>query len=389
MKNFTFRNPTKIIFGEGTITKLSRELQNYGKNILLCYGGGSIKANGIYDSVIKELKLADKNVIELAGITPNPRTDKVDEGIELCKKYHIDFILAVGGGSTIDCAKAIAAAACLAEDQNYWEILFEKGQSVDEAIPLGAVLTMAATGSEMNSGAVITNVELKRKYGMHTDAVFPQFSILDPTYTYSLPRNQVVYGVADMLSHLMETYFSLPDESNVTDDLIESLMKTIINNTLIAIDNLEDYTARSNLMWAATLALNGLTTLGKSGDWMSHNIEHSLSAFYDIPHGAGLAIVHPMLLQYVHKNHIPRFVRFAKNVWNIDSTGKSDEELAQAGIDALRQFLHKIGCPITLKEVGIPTEALPEIAASTRIFATSYHNFTTDDILKIYQSALD
>lgn len=388
MQNFKFYNPTHIIFGKDSVKNLSSQIERFGDNILLTYGGGSIKRNGVYDAVISELKKANKNIFELSNIMSNPRTEKVDEGIALCKKHNIDFILAVGGGSTIDCSKAIAAATLLPDNVDYWEHLFIKRLPVKNAIPLGTVLTMAATGSEMNSGAVITNANLKQKLSLSSPNLFPQFSILDPTYTLTLPKHQMIYGIVDMMSHLMESYFSKTDEDNVTDDLIESLLKTIIKNANIATENPQDYIARSNLMWAATLALNGLTTLGKDMDWMSHQIEHSLSAFYDIPHGAGLAICHPMLLKYIYKEHLPRFVKFAKNVWNIDPTNKTDEEIALEGITTLRNYFHKLGAPVTLTEVNIPKEALAEIAASTKVFPTSYHNFTTDDVLNIYLSAL-
>lgn len=388
MNNFQFYNPTHIIFGKDCVENLSVQLANYGKNILLTYGGGSIKRNGVYDAVIKELNKAGKNVIELAGIMANPRTEKVDEGIKLCKEHNIDFILAVGGGSTIDCSKTIAAAALLPEDVDYWEHLFLKRLTVENAIPLGTVLTMAATGSEMNCGAVITNAKLTQKLSMHSPNLYPKFSILDPTYTLTLPKHQMVYGIVDMISHLMEAYFSKNDQDNVTDDLIESLLKTIIKNANIAVENPQNYEARANLMWAATLSLNGLTTLGKEMDWMTHQIEHSLSAYYDIPHGAGLAICHPMLLKYIYKNHLSRFVKFAKNVWNIDTNNKSDDEIALEGIMALRNYFSTIGAPTTLTEVNIPKDRLAEIAASTKVFKTSYHDYTTEDILNIYLSAL-
>ncbi len=388
MNAFTFYNPTKIMFGLESIKGLSSALSDYGPTVLLTYGGGSIKKNGIYNAVIEELKKADKKIIELSGIMANPRTTKVYEGIALCRQHNVDFILAVGGGSTIDCSKFIAAGAAMKDGEDFWDTYFIKGQPVQEALPFGTVLTMSATGSEMNNGGVISNWETNQKLGGRGPALFPQFSILDPTYTYSLPKEQMVYGIADMLSHLMEQYFSTPDESNVSDDLIEAVFKSIMSNASVALENPQDYIARSNLMWNATLALNGLLRLGKDEDWMTHQMEHALSAYYDIPHGAGLAIVHPMLLTYIYKDHLPRFVRFAKNIWNIDEQGKTDQEVALEGIQALRQYFHSIGAPITLKEVNIPAEALPEIAASASRFRTSYSDLQTEDILAIYQSAL-
>lgn len=390
MNKFEFYNPTKIFFGKGCVEEhLKNQLLQEGQRVLLTYGGGSIKKNGIYDAVINALKEAGKDVVELSGIMANPRRTKVQEGIDLCRKHKIDFILAVGGGSVIDCSKFIAAGAALQEGIDFWDYFFVQKHSVDASLPLGTVLTMSGTGSEMNSGGVITNWETQEKLSARGPAAFPKFSLLDPTYTYSLPREQMIYGTVDMLSHLMEQYFSTPDESNVTDDLIEAVFKSIMENVKVALENPTDYVARSNMMWNATLSLNGLLRMGKDQDWMSHMIEHALSAFYDIPHGAGLAIVHPMFLKYIYKDHIPRFVRFAKNIWQIDATGKSDEELALEGIERLRSYFKEIGAPITLKEVGIPRENLRAVAESSVRMKTSYSNVTTEDILAIYESAYE
>lgn len=388
MDSFIFQNPTKIIFGKDSVEKITDELSQYGPNILLAYGGGSIKRNGLYQKVIQLLHDAGKHVVELPGIMSNPRTTKVDEGILLCKKHHIDFILAVGGGSTIDCVKAIAAATLLEDGIDYWEHLFVNHALATRALPFGSILTMAATGSEMNCGAVISHWEKQKKMSFRSPVVYPKFSILDPTYTLTLPHKQMVYGIVDMMSHLMEAYFSTDDKDNVSDDLIISLLKTIIKNARIACLNDQDYTARSNLMWAATLALNGLTGLGKTGDWMSHQIEHALSAYHDIPHGAGLAIVHPMLLKYTYAKHLPKFVRFAKEVWDIPQEGE-EKDIALSGIQALQDFFKAIGAPTTLKEVDIPFEDLPKIASSSNRFPTSYHNLQTEDILAIYESAYE
>jgi len=388
MNAFTFYNPTKVFFGQGMASNIHTELEQYGKTVLLTYGGGSIKHNGIYSTIQAELQAAGKNVIEFSGIMSNPRMDKVLEGVSLCKKHNIDFILAVGGGSTIDCSKIIAAATMLDNPTDFWDLYMTQRLPVTKALPLGAVLTMSATGSEMNSRAVITNTDTHQKLGARGDALFPKFSILDPTYTYSLPKEQMIYGIVDMLSHLMEQYFSEPDETNLTDDLIEATFKSIMKNAAIAIENPEDYVARSNLMWGATLGLNGIFELGKGMDWTSHQIEHTLSAFYDIPHGAGLAIIHPMMLNYIYKDHLARFVQFAKNIWNIDSTDKTEEELALVGINALRDYFKSIGAPTTLNEVHIPESAIPEMAATTRRFKTTYTDFTITDIENIMRSAL-
>lgn len=387
MNSFVFHNPTKVFFGENCLKNLPKALADYGPTVLLTYGGGSIKKNGIYDAVLSALKAAGKTVIELSGIMSNPRTEKVYEGIDLCKEHEVDLILAVGGGSVLDCSKAIAAGALL-EEGDFWDLYYVKHQVVTKALPLGTVLTMSATGSEMNGNTVISNWEDQRKLGGFGPALYPRFSFLDPTFTYTMPKEQLIYGIVDMLSHLMESYFSTPDEANVSDDLIEAIFKSIMANAAVALENPTDYVARSNIMWNATLALNGLTGLGKTGDWMTHQLEHSLSAFYDIPHGAGLAIVHPMLLKYVHKEHLPRFVRFAKNVWNLSGEGKSEEELALEGILALRNYFKSIGAPITLKEVGIPEEALPAIAEKCSRHKTSYSELSTEDILAIYKTCL-
>ncbi|MBS4914255.1 MAG: iron-containing alcohol dehydrogenase [Veillonella sp.] len=389
MDSFSFYNPTKIVFGEGSVKQLPELLAQYGPTVLLTYGGGSIKKNGVYDAVMAELAKAGKNVVELPGIMSNPRKEKVLEGAQLCREHNVDLVLAVGGGSVVDCSKFIGAVALVDEDYDWWQHFFVKRENVKRALPVGVVLTMSATGSEMNNRGVVTDWEAQKKLGGYGDALYPQFSILDPTYTYTLPKNQMIYGICDMLSHLMEQYFSLPETNNLSDALLEATFKNIMANAAIALENQEDYEARSNLMWGATIALNGILGLGKKQDWMSHQIEHALSAFYDIPHGAGLAIVHPMVLKYIYKGHIPRFVRFAINIWGLKRDDfESDEALALAGIEALRNYFKSIGAPTTLGEVNIPKEALPKIAASSNRYPTSYTNFTTEDILAIYESAL-
>ena len=283
MKSFTYYNPTRIVFGRDCVKEsLQGELANYGKRVLLTYGGGSIKKNGIYQTVMDVLQQAGKEVVELSGIMSNPRTTKVREGIALCREHKVDFILAVGGGSVIDCTKFIAGGAKLPEEVDFWQTFFLDHQIVTEAISFGVVLTMAATGSEMNNGGVITDWDTQKKLSGYGPALFPQFSMLDPTYTYTLPREQVAYGIVDMLSHLLEQYISTPDDDNVTDSLIEGVFKNIVRNGRRSMENLEDYEARSNIMWGATLALNRSLGLGKRQDWMTHALEHALSAFYDI-----------------------------------------------------------------------------------------------------------
>ena len=390
MKSFTYYNPTRIVFGRDCVKEsLQGELVNYGKRVLLTYGGGSIKKNGIYQTVMDVLQEAGKEVVELSGIMSNPRTTKVREGIALCREHKVDFILAVGGGSVIDCTKFIAGGAKLPEEVDFWQTFFLDHQIVTEAIPFGVVLTMAATGSEMNNGGVITDWDTQKKLSGYGPALFPQFSMLDPTYTYTLPREQVAYGIVDMLSHLLEQYISTPDDDNVTDSLIEGVFKNILRNGRRSMEQLEDYEARSNIMWGATLALNRSLGLGKRQDWMTHALEHALSAFYDIPHGAGLAIMHPAYLRWILPKATPRLVRFAKEVWGIEQGTMSDAEYALAGIVALEAYFKEIGAPSTLKEVGIPKETLGEIAASCVRYATAYSDLSVADAQALYESVFE
>ena len=387
MKSFTYYNPTKIVFGKDCVQEsLVAELSNYGTRVLLTYGGGSIKKNGIYHTVKEALEQAGKEVFELSGIMSNPRTTKVREGIALCKEHKIDFILAVGGGSVIDCTKFIAGGAKLPDTVDFWQTFFLDHQPVTEALPFGVVLTMAATGSEMNNGGVITDWDTQKKLSAYGPVLFPQFSMLDPTYTYTLPREQVAYGIVDMLSHLLEQYVSTPDDDNVTDSAIEGIFKNIVRNGRKSMENLEDYEARSNIMWGATLALNRSLGLGKDQDWMTHALEHALSAFYDIPHGAGLAIMHPAYLRWILPKATARLMRFAKEVWDIEQGTLSDADYALAGIEALEAYFKEIGAPSRLEEVGIPKESLPDIANSCVRYPTAYSNLTAEDALAIYES---
>ena len=387
MKSFIYHNPTRIVFGKDCVKEsLAAELANHGTRVLMTYGGGSIKKNGIYDTVKAVLQESGKEVFELSGIMSNPRTTKVREGITLCKEHHIDFILAVGGGAVIDCTKFIAGGARLDDTADYWQTFFLDHQPVNEAIPFGVVLTMAATGSEMNNGGVITDWDTQKKLSGYGPVIFPQFSMLDPTYTYTLPREQVAYGIVDMLSHLLEQYMSTPDDDNVTDSMIESVFKNILRNGRRSMEDLEDYEARSNIMWGATMALNRSLGLGKRQDWMTHAMEHALSAFFDIPHGAGLAIVHPAYLRWILPNATPRLMRFAKEVWGIEQGTMTDEVYALASIEALETYFKEIGAPSTLEEVGIPKESLREIAESCVRYPTAYSNLSVEDVLAIFES---
>lgn len=384
MNNFIFENSTKVAFGKGCVKEfLGGKVQEYGNNIMLAYGGSSIKKNGIYEEVVNILKENGKNITEFSGIMPNPTYKKVMEGAALAKKNKIDLILAVGGGSVMDCSKAVSLAA--AYDGDIWSDYWEKNGVIDfDPIPLGVIVTVTGTGSECNGGAVITNEEKKIKTGRDYPKCNPKFALLDPEYTFSVPKMQTASGGFDILSHIMETYFSFPDEDNVSDDISEALMKSVIKNLPVALENPKDYTARSNLMWAATMAENRIIKLGKKCDFQAHQIEHQLGAFTDCNHGCGLAVVHPTYYRHICKDGLTKFKRFAVNVWGISENGKTDEEIALAGIDALYDFIKKIGLPTTLRELGLNDKnILPEIAASCNASPGSYGAMNKEKILEI------
>lgn len=383
--DFTYYNPTKIYFGKNSLDMLEPELKNYGANILLMYGKGAIKRIGLYDKIIDILQKCGKNVVELAGINPNPRYTQVLEGGRLVRENDIDLILAVGGGSTIDCAKAISVSAYCEGDP--WQKYYENFQPVDnKVVPVASVLTMTGTASEMNGGSVITNEEKKIKMGrVFPPNVYPKFSILNPEFTYSVPKYQIVSGVFDIMSHLFEQYFSGEDD-NTTDYVIEGILECLIGATRKALINPEDYEARSNIMWCATMALNRITGLSKTQDWNVHNIEHQLGAYTDCAHGIGLAIISIPYFKHIYKYGIEKFVRFAVKVWGVDTHGKTDEQVALEGIDRLADFIKEIGIPTTLREVGATKEMLPLIADSTSI-GGGYKQITSRDILDILLEA--
>lgn len=381
--NFTFYNPTKIYFGKGAIDNLEDELKKYGKNVLFMYGGGSIKRFGLYDQVIKILSKANKNIVELSNVLPNPTYKKVLEGIKLVNEYNIDFILAVGGGSVIDCAKAISASAYCKEDpwKKYW---VDKKEVDNNVLPIASVLTMVGTGSEMNGGSVITNEEFKLKKGRVFDSnLYPKFSILDPLYTLSVSDYQMKSGIFDIFSHLMEQYFSGEDD-NVSDYLIEGMMRSLIYNAKKAVANSQDYEARSNIMWVATLALNTLVAKGKTQDWEVHAIEHQLGAYTDCAHGMGLAAISIPYYKLIYKYGIDKFVKFAKNVWNVKDEGLSKDEIALKGIDELERFVKDSGMITSIKKLGATKEMLPLIANSSDL-GGGYYSLTSIDILKILE----
>ena len=386
MNDFRYYNPTRIHFGKDAMAQLPEELAAVGKKILLVYGGGSIKASGLYDRVIAVRQNGGKEVVELPGVMPNPRTEKVYEGIELCKKNGIDFILAVGGGSVIDCSKAIAVGA--RTDRDFWQAFFVNWEEAEDAIPLGTILTIPATGSEMDRSSVITNWATGEKNGYDSDLTYPVFSILDPTLTYTLPKNQMVNGVVDTLSHIWELYFSEPDTESVTDALAESLMRSVISATRTALKDPTDYVARANIMWASTFALCGMLNNGKKTDWASHNIEHPLSAVFDVAHGAGLAVVHPNYMKHFCAYAPERYARYAVQVWGVDPDGKSPLEVAQEGIRCTRDFFNEIGAPATLTDLGIPESAIEDLADRTDLSCWAYKEMTREDVKAILRMAL-
>lgn len=359
MNNFIFSSPTKIIFGKGTENSVASEVKKYSNKILLCYGGGSIKKTGLYNKIVNSLKKADIEFTELGEIKPNPRLSPVKEGIKLCRDHNIDFILAVGGGSTIDTAKAIAIGVPYPGD--VWDFYLGKVE-ITEALPVGVVLTIPATGSEASGSSVITNEDGWYKKSTASDLIRPVFSILNPELTYTLPPYQTACGAADIMAHIMERYFTNVDHVDLTDRLCEATLKTVINNTPIALNEPDNYDARAEIMWSGTIAHNNLLSTGRIGDWASHGIEHELSALYDIAHGAGLSIIFPAWMKYVYKHNVNRFVQFAVRVWDVDMPFESPEAVALEGIRRMSEFFKKIGLPVTLREANIPEDRFEEMA---------------------------
>lgn len=355
MNAFSFYNPVKLIFGKGQLSKLSNELASYGQKVLVVYGGGSIKKNGLYDQVMTALKEANMQVFELPGVEPNPRLSTAKRGAEICKKEGIEVVLAVGGGSVIDCTKLIVAAAKYEGDA--WDLVTRKAIPED-ALPFGTVLTLAATGSEMNAGSVITNEETQEKYGWGSPLVFPKFSILDPVHTFTVPLDQTVYGIVDMMSHMFEQYYNEATNTPVHDEMIEGVLRTVIETAPKLVQDLENYELRETILFAGTLGLNGFLRMGYNGDWASHNIEHAVSAVYDIPHAGGLAIIFPRWMRHnVHVNP-ERFAKLAVKVFQVDPTGKSAEEVAFEGIDRLVAFWTSLDAPTNLADYNIDSSQI-------------------------------
>lgn len=384
MNNFIFENATKVYFGNGAAKEyLLQAAAPYGDTVLLAYGGGSVKKNGVYGALTQILRGAGKKIVEFSGIMPNPTYKKVLEGAALVRKNHVGLILAVGGGSVMDCCKAVSLAAVYGGDA--WEDFWAKPGVIDfEPVPVGAVVTVTGTGSECNGGSVITNEEKRVKTGRDYPKLNPKFAILDPTYTFTVPALQTAAGGFDILSHIMETYFSEPNEDNVSDDISEALMRSVIRNLRIAHGDAENYTARSNLMWDATMAENRIIKMGKRCDFECHNIEHQLGAFTNCNHGCGLAVIHPAYYRHIFRAGLPKFVRFAENVWNVPAVGKTDEEIALAGIDCLASFIKEMGLPATLRELGMTDKSiLPAVAKSCGISQGSYRPMTAAEIEEI------
>ncbi|WP_406686371.1 iron-containing alcohol dehydrogenase [Rossellomorea vietnamensis] len=387
MNDFTFYNPTKLIFGKGQVEQLKELVPQYGKKVLVVYGGGSIKRNGLYDQVMSVLKGIDSEVFELSGVEPNPRLSTVRRGVEIAKEKNIDFILAVGGGSVIDCTKAIAAGAKY--DGDAWDLVTKK-TFAKEALPFGTVLTLAATGSEMNAGSVITNWETNEKYGWGSPVTFPQFSILDPENTFTVPKDHTIYGMVDMMSHVFEQYFNNATNTPLQDRMCESVLKTVIETAPKLIDDLENYELRETILYSGTIALNGMLQMGYNGDWASHNIEHAVSAVYDIPHAGGLAILFPNWMKHNLKVNPSRFAQMAERVFNVDPAGKSEEEVALEGIEKLREFWSSLGAPIRLADYDIDDSQLDLMADKAMVNGEfgNFNKLNKDDVLAILRASL-
>jgi alcohol dehydrogenase len=387
MQNFTFYNPTKLIFGKDQLSQLQNEIPQYGKKVLVVYGGGSIKRNGLYDKVMAQLNEIGAEVFELAGVEPNPRISTVRKGVEICKNEGVDFLLAVGGGSVIDCTKAIAAGAKYHGDA--WDLVIKKAFAA-KALPFGTVLTLAATGSEMNAGSVITNWETNEKYGWGSPVTFPKFSILDPVNTFTVPKNQTVYGIVDMMSHVLEHYFHLEENTDFQDRMCESLLITIMEAAPKLLEDLESYEHRAAILYSGTMALNGILNMGYRGDWATHNIEHAVSAVYDIPHGGGLAILFPNWMKHNLNVKPERFKQLAVRVFHVDPTGKTVKETALEGIEKLREFWNSIGAPSRLADYDIDDSKI-ELMADKATVNGEFGNFAKlnhADVVSIYRASL-
>ena len=385
--NFSYKNATKLYLGDDSLQFLNEELPKYGKNIQLIYGGGSIKKNGLYDEIVKILKDNGKTIVEDGGVMPNPTVEKLREGIKIARENNVDLLLAVGGGSCCDYAQAVSVSVHCDEDPwDKYYIRFE--EPTCEIVPVGCVLTMAGTGSEMNAGSVITNHEQKLKVGhVFGEEVMPKFSILNPKYTFSLPKRQMVAGIYDIFNHICEQYFSGEDD-NTSDYLSEALMKSVVHSSLIAIENPEDYEARSNIMWTATWALNTLIAKGKTTDWMVHMLGQAAGAYTDATHGMTLSAVSLPYYRYILPYGLKKFVRFAEEVWNVSPSGKTDEQIAEEGLQEMEKWMRRIGVAMSLSELGATEDMIDGIADATFILEGGYKVLTKDEVKQILKESL-
>lgn len=385
--NFTYCNPTKLYFGKSAIDGLNEELPKYGKNVLLVYGGGSIKKNGIYDKVTALLKANGKTVYEDAGVMPNPTVEKLYEGIERAKKANADLILAVGGGSVCDYAKAVSVSVNCKEDP--WDKYYLRMEDVEcDVVPVGCVLTMVGTGSEMNGGSVITNYAQKLKIGhVFGENVFPKFSVLDPEYTFTLPKYQMTAGFYDIMSHILEQYFSGEDD-NTSDYIMEGLMRSLIHSSLIAVNDPLDYEARSNIMWTATWALNTLVAKGKTTDWEVHMLGQAVGAHTNATHGMTLAAVSMAYYRHIMPYGLKKFVRFAENVWNVAPENKSEKAIAEEGLAAMESWMKKLGLVMDLTSLGVREDMIDGIADSTLIMDGGYKILDKEEVKEIIRESL-
>ncbi|MGP3777940.1 iron-containing alcohol dehydrogenase [Halanaerobium saccharolyticum] len=387
MQNFTFQNTTKIVFGKGTEEEVGEYTAKHGSKVLLHYGGGSIKKYGTYDKVVESLEKAGVEYVELGGVEPNPKLSLVKEGIELAQEENVDFILAVGGGSVIDSAKAISVGYFY--DGDVWDF-FTREAEITEALPIGVVLTIPAAGSESSDSAVVTKMEGMYKRDIGSELIRPQFAIMNPEITFTLPNYQTACGAVDIMAHIMERYFTNTENVELTDRLSEQALKTIIKNVPVVLEDNEDYAARAEVMWTGTIAHNNLLGTGREEDWSSHGIEHELSGIYDVAHGAGLAVVFPAWMNYVYQHDLERFAQFAVRVWGVDPDFKDLEWTARQGIKRTKEFFSSIGMPVTLEELDIPADRLEEMAqkATENGPIGNFVNLDTEDVLNIYKSAL-
>lgn len=385
--NFTYCNPTKLYFGKDALNGLGEELKKYGENVLLVYGGGSVKKNGIYQKVIKILKDCGKKVYEDAGVMPNPTVEKLNEGIERAKAAKADLILAVGGGSVCDYAKAVSVSANCNDDA--WDKYYIRFEDPDcKIIPVGCVLTMVGTGSEMNGGSVITNREQKLKIGhVFGENVFPKFSVLNPEFTYTLPKYQMIAGIYDIMSHILEQYFSGTDD-NTSDYISEGLLRSLIHSADIAVENPTDYEARSNIMWTATWALNTLVAKGKTTDWMVHMLGQSVGAHTDATHGMTLSAVSMAYYKFILPYGKAKFYRYAVNVWGVSPEGKTEEQTAYEGLEKMEKWMRKTGLVMNLSSLGVTEDMIDGLVESTRIMNGGYKIMNGDDIRAVFKASL-